>query len=67
MAYLSVNRDGSENISNSQPDKDQRGCWVCIESIEGENIDYTIELPIGTIFKIIGRNMTYSDLPIEIY
>ena len=66
MAYLSVNRDGSENISSSKPDKDQYGFWVCIESIEGENIDYTIELPIGTIFKIIGYNITYSDAPIEI-
>ena len=66
MAYLSVNRDGSENISNSKPDKDQYGCWVCIESIEGEYIDYTIEMPIGTIFKIIGRSIAYNDSPIEI-
>ena len=66
MAYLSVNRDGSENISSFKSDKDQYGCWECIESIEGEYIDYTIELPIGTIFKIIGYNITYSDAPIEI-
>ena len=66
MAYLSVNRDGSENISSSRPDKNQYGYWECIKSIEGEYIDYTIELPIGTIFKIIGRDITYSDPPIEI-
>lgn len=33
---------------------------------DGNPIDYTIELPKGTIKKLIGRDLTWEDEPVEI-
>lgn len=67
MAWLSVNKDGTENISDFRPDKNIRyGVWENYTSIEGESIDFIIEMPVGSIKKLIGYVLTWSDDPVEI-
>ena len=66
MAWLAVNKNGDEIIS---PDKPTRwGEWtdmddVCIESEWGE-VDMI--LPKGSIYKLIGRELTWDDEPVEL-
>lgn len=67
MAWLCVTRWGDELICDCPPEKnDWCGDWECFTSIEGEMIDFKIELPKGSIEKLIGRALTWSDKPIEI-
>ena len=70
MAWLSVNENGHENISMGKPFRGWGRMWeheekVCIES-EWGTVSTIIEIPIGTIEKIIGKKLTWEDDPIEI-
>ena len=69
MAWLAVNKNGDETIS---PDKPTR--WgdewadmddVCVES-ECGSVDMTLVLPKGSIYKLIGRELTWDDEPVEL-
>ena len=73
MAYVAVNKDGTENIFNYKPIvndayyKDLRHtelveCW----SPEGLYGDSSVRLPRGTIEKLIGRKLTWEDEPVEL-
>ena len=62
MAYLAVDLDKSEWIYESKPTRQQyKEVWCC----EGE-LDSMIELPKGSIAKLIGRELTWSDEPVEL-
>ena len=70
MAWLSVNENGNENISMGKPFRGWGRMWeheeeVCIES-EWGTVSTIIEIPMGTIEKIIGKKLTWEDDPIEI-
>ena len=70
MAWLSVNENGNENISMGKTFIGWGRMWeyeeeVCIES-EWGTVSTIIEIPIGTIEKIIGKKLTWEDDPIEI-
>lgn len=62
MAWLAVDRDGSENIYDIKPIRD---LWVNKWDIRTED-SWWINLPQGTIEKIIGRSLTWEDNPVEI-
>ena len=69
MAYLSVDKNGTENIHLEKP-KRWGGEWcddVEIE-IESELGSYNscICLPEGSIKKLLGRELTWDDEPVEI-
>lgn len=69
MAYLSVDKNGTENIHLEKPRR-WGGEWfdeVEIE-IESEHGTYSsfICLPKGSIKKLIGRELTWDDEPVEI-
>lgn len=69
MAWVAVNRNGTETISPGKPMRDFHE-WayygeVEIESEHGE-VDFTITIPTGTIFKLIGRELTWNDEPVEL-
>lgn len=41
--------------------------WVFpVESVEGGWEDYAVEIPKGTIFKLIGKNLTFEDEPVRL-
>lgn len=67
MAWLFVNIDNSETFCNSRPMRRRSyGFWESLESIDGETIDFTIELPKGSIEKLIGKQLTWEDSGVEI-
>lgn len=59
MAWLAVDKDGGEVIYNMYP---ERGQFV----FDPECYRISIDLPDGTIEKIIGRKLTWEDEPVEI-
>ena len=62
MAYLAVDADGTEVVFSERP-KRFRSVWV---SQEKALIDKYIELPRGSIAKLIGRELTWEDEPVMI-
>ena len=64
MVYLAVNKDGSEVVSNTRI-KRFKDYWVD-EFFEHEfdTID-VVFLPKGSIKKLIGRELTWEDNPVE--
>lgn len=61
MAWVAVHKNGSEYISENIPDK----CGVWWFSMKDDE-DVGIELPKGTIKKLIGRELTFDDNPEEL-
>ena len=61
MAYLTVNKDGGENISNCKLDRAE-DYWKLDPS---SDID-RVPLPKGSIKKLIGKELTWNDEPVEI-
>lgn len=67
MAWLAADRwNNTEYIFPSKPYKDQYNDWICDGYIEGEIYNDCIELSKGTIQKLIGRELTWEDEPVEI-
>ena len=69
MAWIAVNKNGDETISPDKPTK--WSCeWadmddVCLES-ECGLVDMTLSLPKGSIYKLIGRELTWKNEPVEL-
>lgn len=61
MAYLCVDKDGTEIIFAERPRR-FRSIWIGREKTG----DKYVELPHGSIAKLIGRELTWSDEPVEI-
>lgn len=88
MAWLAVDKDGTEKIfsvkpfrGNTQEDESHMwGTYVCenygkwYPEHDERNDDtgdpyylgYSIELPKGTISKLIGRGLSWEDEPVEL-
>lgn len=82
MAYLAVSRDNREIMFNEKPEYDRiEDCWKENDGEEivwndyydfdagvhrEDRFFYGIELPSGTIKKIIGKELTFKDEPIEL-
>lgn len=56
MAWLAVDKDGSEWIHEFYPTKSKR-IWFSAN---------TIQLQQGTIKKLIGRELTWNEEPVEL-
>ena len=63
MAYLCVDREG-EYIADNIPSRNFIE-WIGCENTDGETCTL-ISLPKGTIKKLIGREMTWEDEPIDL-
>lgn len=62
MAWLAVDKDGTENIYDIEPIRDlQVDRW----EIATEH-SWWIGLSKGTIEKIVGRKLTWQDVPVKI-
>lgn len=64
MAWIAVSKDGTERIFNKRPlrfytKKHIVDFWFVKD-------DTCVVLPKGTIKKLIGRDMTWTDEPIEL-
>ena len=58
MAWLAVDQDGSEAIYDEVPNRVHDCMWISI-------YDY-VDLPLGSIKKLIGRELTWIDEPVEL-
>ena len=70
MAWIAVDNNGDEKISRGKPFRGWGRMWeyeeeVCIES-EWGTVSTIIDIPIGTIEKIIGKKLTWEDDPVEL-
>ena len=73
MAWVAVNKYGSEQMFRNRPMK-FRSFWVDYQELgkisevlkRDFDEDCSIDMPSGTIEKIIGRKLTWDDEPVEI-
>lgn len=65
MAWLAVDKDGSEYIYSNEPIRDSV-VWCKDIDKHGEDIGDMVELPNGSIYNLIGHNLTWEDKPVEI-
>lgn len=63
MAWLAVNGDGSEHIFANKPYRNTDPHFGT--KWEGGWLSSYIELPKGSIEKLIGRELSWSDEPVE--
>lgn len=66
MAWVAVNKDGSESIFDVKPNRVDR-FWSDEFYINDDvRWDSEIELPKGSIKKLIGRDLDWNDEPVEL-
>ena len=61
MAWLAVNKDGTEWIMPGKPVRGWCGHWEYSEKVSIE-----IELPKGSVYKLLGKELTWDDEPVEL-
>lgn len=65
MAWLAVDKDGTECIFLHKPIRSNYNNWTdCSNTMRTE--DSGIDLPKGSIKKLIGRDLTWEDNPVEL-
>lgn len=64
MAWVAVDLDGTENIYYLKPEREKE-YWVAEENQPLWFRDM-VALPHGSIKKLIGRELTWSDEPVEL-
>lgn len=64
MAYLACDKDGAEAIYEVLPIR-HNTCWNPAKYRNGEPTDW-VYLPHGSIAKLIGRELTWDDEPVEL-
>lgn len=63
MAYLAVDKDGTEMIYEEKPFKGNKcGVWLP----DDDDMDGCIALPKGSIMKLIGKELTWDDEPFKL-
>ena len=64
MAWVAVDKNGAESIFNNEPSREGDEWWdlfdVCSDNWS------EIALPKGSIKKLIGRDLTWEDNPVEL-
>ena len=71
MAWICVDSDGTELFTKrKKPHRNAHGYWADTQIIVGNNITdtvrYLIEMPAGTIERLLKRKMTWEDEPVEV-
>lgn len=64
MAWLAVDKDGTENIYYLKPER-KIEYWVAEEN-QPEYYRDMIELPKGSIKKLIGKELSWEGEPVEL-
>lgn len=65
MAWLAVDKDKEEYIYSSKPKRAEYGFWVKDMYLK-KSIGDRVELPKGSIKKLLGRKLNWEDEPVEI-
>ena len=69
-SYVAVDKNGQECIYEGYPERDNKlGAWFPAKNVCGDgsyNDPCYIELPDGSIEKLIGRKLTWEDNAVEL-
>ena len=65
MAWVAVDKFGIESIFDRKPHRNESHFWDDYDK-ELELLSTEIELPKGIIRKLIGRDLTWKNEPVEI-
>jgi len=66
MAWVAVNKDGSENIFISKPNRSVAYWHDFISPNRTTLFNRMVILPKGSIKKLIGKDLTWEDNPVEL-
>jgi hypothetical protein len=66
MAYLVKQKDGRELIFESMPERCDNEYWTVFPSLLSDDVMDRVSLPQGSIEKLIGRELSWDDDPVEI-
>ena len=66
MAWVAVDKDGSERIFEQKPRRFAQCVWVSTHNDYRNRFYDFVELPKGSIKKLIGRELSWSDEPVEL-
>lgn len=66
MAWVAVNKDGSENIFTDKPKRNVAYWYDFISPNRAILFNCMVVLPKGTIKKLIGKTLTWEDEPVEL-
>lgn len=64
MAWLAVDKDGTEYIYSDKPER-FKGVWETSYYEAGDPMQGMVLLPKGSIKKLIGRDLTWEDEPVK--
>lgn len=64
MAWLAIDGDKTEYIYEAKPVR-YKNCWSTQYDKDRNPIGGLVLLPKGSIYKLIGKNLTWEDEPIE--
>ena len=66
-SYVAVDENGQESIYVGYPDRDKTlGAWLPATNVYGQDEPCCIEIPEGSIEKLIGRKLTWEDDAVEL-
>ena len=65
MAWVAVDKNGDENIFANEPYRERDELWWDIFDVCSDTWS-EIALPKGSIKKLIGRDLTWEDEPVEL-
>lgn len=66
MAWLATDKNGEEYIYEEKPSRGYGCIWKATFYDEKDRNSDFIELPKGSIKKLIGRELSWSDEPVEL-
>lgn len=67
MAWVAVDKDEAEVIFRGEPERFRDKVWSdCVEDGEILEYDTRLDLPKGSIRKLIGKDLTWQDEPVEL-
>lgn len=65
MAWVAVHKNGGESIFAFEPIR-RFDCWWSESTPENDWYNTEIELPKGSIKKLIGKDLSWQDNPVEL-
>lgn len=66
VCWLAVDKNGDEYIYEKKPLRSACGYWKIQPHEYEDRLSDTIELPKGSIKKLIGRGLSWEDSPVEL-
>ena len=67
MAWVAVHQNGKEGVFSHKPTRvEELDVWYDEEEAGGVFYDTEISLPKGSIKKLIGRDLDWSNEPVEL-